>query len=72
MMSFELVLNYFPIYISEFKNVVSFLSKVVDKIIPTVRVKTFPNQKSWVDRHIHMAVNARTAAYVGRVLKLVT
>ncbi len=33
------------------------------KVTITITVKTFPNQKPWVDRTIRDAVNKRTAAY---------
>lgn len=46
--------------ISEFTDVVSFLSVLVGELIPAV---TFPKQKLWVDRHICVAVNTCTAVY---------
>ncbi|RXN12203.1 hypothetical protein ROHU_010229 [Labeo rohita] len=42
---------------------VSFVSMLAEAIIPTVRIRTFPNQKPWVDRSIRAAVNARTVTY---------
>lgn len=33
------------------------------EIIPTVRVKTFPNQKPWMDRSILAAVNGSSTTY---------
>ncbi|KAK1804253.1 hypothetical protein P4O66_020290 [Electrophorus voltai] len=40
--------------------VVGFIGKLVDNTIP---IKTFPNQKPWVDKTIREALNSRTAAY---------
>ncbi|KAL6474343.1 hypothetical protein MHYP_G00179040 [Metynnis hypsauchen] len=44
-------------------SVVSFVGKLVDDSIPKVIVRTFPNQKPWVDKTIRDALSARTAAY---------
>ncbi|KAK1795768.1 hypothetical protein P4O66_008834, partial [Electrophorus voltai] len=50
--------------VSEFMEaVVRFIGKLVDDTIPRATVKTFPNQKPWVDKTIHEALNSRTAAY---------
>jgi len=32
-------------------------------LAPAVKVRSFPNEKPWVDGSIHDALNARTAAY---------
>jgi len=50
--------------VSEFTDVVtSFIAMLADTIVPTVKVRSFPNQKPWVDGSIHYALNARIAAY---------
>ncbi len=50
--------------ISEFTDVaVSFINTLIDQATETVTIKTFSNQKPWVDRSIRDAVNHRTAAY---------
>ena len=50
--------------ISEFAEAVTvFIATIANNIGPTVRVSIFPNQKPWVDRSIHIALNGRTAAY---------
>ncbi|KAK1802532.1 hypothetical protein P4O66_004157 [Electrophorus voltai] len=50
--------------VSEFTEaVVGFIGKLVDDTIPRTSIKTFPNQKLWVDRTIREALNSRTAAY---------
>ncbi len=53
--------------VSEFTDVaVSFVNtlyKATEQATETITVRTFPNQKPWVDRTIRDAVNKRTAAY---------
>jgi len=47
--------------VSEFTDMVmSFIATLVDTIIP---MRSFPNQKPWVDGSIRATLNARTAAY---------
>ncbi len=51
-------------YVSEFTDVaVSFVNTLTEQATETITVRTFPNQKPWVDRTIRDAVNKRTAAY---------
>ncbi len=50
--------------VSEFTEVaVSFVNTLTEQATETITVKSFPNQKPWVDRTICDAVNKRTAAY---------
>ncbi len=50
--------------VSEFTDVaVSFINTLTDQATETVTIRTFWNQKPWVDRSIRDAVNHRTAAY---------
>ncbi|KAK1795701.1 hypothetical protein P4O66_001021 [Electrophorus voltai] len=50
--------------VSEFTEaVVGFIGKLVDDTIPRITIKKFSNQKPWVDKTIHEALNSRTAAY---------
>ncbi len=50
--------------VSEFTEVaVSFVNTLTKQATETITVKSFPNQKPWVDRTIRDAVNKRTAAY---------
>ncbi len=50
--------------VSEFTDVaLSFVNTLTEQATETVTVRTFPNQKPWVDRTIRDAVNKRTAAY---------
>ncbi len=41
----------------------SFVNTLTEQATETITVRTFPNQKPWVDRSIRDAVNKRTAAY---------
>ncbi len=50
--------------VSEFTEVaLSFGSTLTEQATETVKIRTFSNQKPWVDRTIRDVVNHRTAAY---------
>ncbi len=50
--------------VSEFTDVaVSFINTLTEQATETVTIRTFSNQKLWVDRSIRDAVNHRTAAH---------
>ncbi len=50
--------------VSEFTDVaLSFVNTLTEQATETITVRTFPNQKPWVDRTIRAAVNKRIAAY---------
>jgi len=50
--------------IREFTDVVmSFIAMLENIIVPMVKVRSFPNQKLWVDGSIRATLNTRTAAY---------
>ncbi len=50
--------------VSEFMDVaLSFVNTLTEQATETVTIRTFSNQKPWVDRTIRDAVNHRTAAY---------
>ncbi len=50
--------------VSEFTDVaLSFVNTLTGQATEIVTIRTFLNQKLWVDRSIHDAVNHRTAAY---------
>ncbi len=50
--------------VSEFTDVaLSFVNTVTEQATETVTIRTFSNQKPWMDRSIRVAVNHRTAAY---------
>ncbi len=55
--------------VSEFTDVsVSFINTLTDQATETVTIRTFSNQKPWVDRTIRAAVNYRTATYNAGIL----
>ncbi len=55
--------------VSEFTEVaLSFVNTLTEQATETVTIKTFSNQKPWVDRSIRDAVNHRTAAYNAGIL----
>ncbi len=50
--------------VSEFMDVIlSFVNTLTEQATETITIRTFPNQKPWVDRTIHAAASKRTAAY---------
>ncbi len=50
--------------VSEFTDVaLSFVNTLTEQATEIITIRTFPNQKPWVDRTIRDAVNKRTAAY---------
>ncbi len=53
--------------VSEFTDVaLSFVNTLTEQATETVTIRTFSNQKPWVDRTIRAEVNHRTAAYNAR------
>jgi hypothetical protein len=40
-----------------------FVSKCICDVVPTVTIKTFPNQKSWIDGSIRAKLKVRTTAF---------
>ncbi len=52
--------------VSEFTDVaLSFINTLTDQATETITIRTFSNQKPWVDRTIRDAVNHRTAYNAG-------
>lgn len=50
--------------VSKFTDVaLSFVNTLTEQATDTIIIRTFSNQKPWVDRTIHAPVNKRTAAY---------
>ena len=43
-------------------SVTGFINKCIDDVIPTVTVRTYPNQKPWIKGNIHTKLKARAAA----------
>ena len=43
-------------------SVSEFISKCIGDVEPTASIKTFPNQKPWIDGNIQAKLKARTTA----------
>ena len=43
-------------------SVTSFINKCIDNVVPTVAVRTYPNQKQWITGNIHTELKAGAAA----------
>ena len=44
-------------------SVFGFINKCVDDVIPTVTIRTFPNQKPWITGNIRTELKARATAF---------
>ena len=44
-------------------SVSEFISKCIGDVIPTASIRTFPNQKQWIDGSISAKLKARTTAF---------
>jgi hypothetical protein len=44
-------------------SVTSFLNKCIDDVVPTVIVRTDPNQKPWITGKIHTKLKARVSSF---------
>ena len=40
-----------------------FISKCIGEVVPTASIKTFPNQKPWIDSSIRAKLKVRTTAF---------
>ena len=47
-------------------SVIGFISKCIDDVVPTVTVRTFPNQKPWITGNIRTELKAKSAAFKER------
>ena len=45
-------------------SVSEFISKCIGDVVPTVTIKTFPNQKPWMDGSIRAKLKARSTAFI--------
>ena len=50
-------------YITSF---IGFINKCIDDVVPTVTVRTYPNQKPWIAGNIRIELKARAAAFKER------
>jgi hypothetical protein len=44
-------------------SVTGFINKCIEDVVPTVTVRTFPNQKPWITGNIHTRLKGRAAAF---------
>jgi hypothetical protein len=44
-------------------SVIGFINKCIDDIVPTVTVRTYPNQKPWITGSIRTELKARAATF---------
>ena len=44
-------------------SVTEFISKCISDVVPTAAIKTFPNQKPWIDGSIRAKLKAQTTAF---------
>ncbi|XP_034446020.1 uncharacterized protein LOC117764401 isoform X1 [Hippoglossus hippoglossus] len=44
--------------------VICYISKCIDDVVPRITVRSFPNQKPWINGDIHAKLKARTDAYI--------
>ena len=47
-------------------SVIGFINKCNDYVVPTVTVRTYPNQKPWITGKIRIKLKARAAAFKER------
>jgi hypothetical protein len=47
-------------------SVIGFINKGIDDAVPTVTVRTYPNQKSWITGNIRIELKTRSAAFKER------
>ena len=44
-------------------SVIGFINKCIDDVVPTVTIRTYPNQKPWMTGNISSELKARAAAF---------
>ena len=44
-------------------SVTGFINKCIEDVVPTVTVRTFPNQKPWITDNIRTELKGRAAAF---------
>ena len=44
-------------------SVTGFINKCIDDVVPTVTVRTYPNQKPWITGNIRAELNGRAASF---------
>ena len=49
-------------------SVTGFINKCIDDVVPTVTIRTYPNQKPWITGNTHTELKGRAAAFKERQL----
>jgi hypothetical protein len=44
-------------------SVIGFINKCIDDVVPTVTVRTYPNQKPWIIGNIRIELKAKSAVF---------
>ena len=44
-------------------SITSYINKCTEDIVPKINVRTFPNQKPWINAEVRAKLRARAAAY---------
>ena len=47
-------------------SVIGFINKCIEDVVPTVTVRTYPNQKPWITGNIRTELKSRAAAFKER------
>jgi hypothetical protein len=47
-------------------SIIGFINKCINNVIPTVTVRTYPNQKPWITGNIRIELKARASAFKER------
>lgn len=47
-------------------SVIGFINKCIDDVVPTVTVRTYPNQKLWITGNILTELKGRAATFMER------
>jgi hypothetical protein len=47
-------------------SVIGFINKYIDDVVPTVTIRTYPNQKPWITGNIRTELKGRAAAFKER------
>ena len=47
-------------------SVTGFINKCIEDVVPTVTVRTYPNNKPWITGNIHTELKGRAAAFKER------
>jgi hypothetical protein len=46
-------------------SVTGFINKCIDDVVPTVTIRTYPNQKPWITGNIHIELKGKRCRFQG-------